>query len=86
MANIASTRTQWLNAELSAVDSEFRPAAAYYERQWSAMRQASADVTTWDTGVDYAVLRHVGEHSVRVPDGFVSGRMCGDHVHRWIIH
>lgn len=50
----------------------FQPAAAYYKRQWAGFGQASASVTTWDTGLPYDLLRHVGEQSVRVPEDFVS--------------
>lgn len=68
---IATEHLNHLNKELAAVD-HFKPAAAYYERQWAGLGQASPSVTTWDTGLSYDVLRHVGEQSVRVPDNFVS--------------
>lgn len=81
---IANDHIGHLNKELAEVD-RFQPAAAYYERQWAGLGQAGAQVTTWDTGLPYDLLRHVGEQSVRVPEGFVSiYNLCL--LHNWIFY
>lgn len=60
----------FLNSELAATDS-YKPEAYYFKKQWSHIQQASSDVTTWDTGVDYSLLRYIGERSVTTPKDFV---------------
>lgn len=69
---ILDAHTRYLAAEYAAVDTTFKPEAAYFERQWSDLGLASSEVTTWDTGLDWDILQHVAEHSIRVPDDFVS--------------
>lgn len=71
--DILDKHTEFLSAEFAAVDTTFEPEAAFFKGQWSEMGRPSSDeVTTWDTGLDWAILEHVAEHSVQVPEGFVS--------------
>lgn len=60
----------FLNSELTATDS-YQPEAYYFKKQWSHIQQASGNVTTWDTGIDYSLLRYIGEKSVSIPKDFV---------------
>lgn len=64
-----SEHTAWLNGKLKAVDT-FEPKPTYFQRQWSSIEQAGSAVTTWDTGVDVQLLRHVARKSVAVPEHF----------------
>lgn len=71
----------FLNSELAATDS-YQPEAYYFKKQWSHIQQASSDVTTWDTGVDYNLLRFIGEKSVSYPQDFVIMMLVTDNVLR----
>lgn len=59
----------FLNSELT---DSYQPEAYYFKKQWSHIQQASGNVTTWDTGVDYSLLRYIGEKSVTTPKDFVN--------------
>ncbi|XP_058443046.1 probable 2-oxoglutarate dehydrogenase E1 component DHKTD1 homolog, mitochondrial isoform X2 [Malaya genurostris] len=61
--------TEYLNAELQSVN-EFQPEKSYFEQQWNGIQQASNDITTWDTGVAYSLLRMIGTTSVSYPAEF----------------
>ncbi|KAJ1528513.1 hypothetical protein ONE63_006920 [Megalurothrips usitatus] len=61
--------TAWLNEKLKSTDN-FVPKPTYFQRQWSSVRQAGAAVTTWDTGVDVQLLRHIARKSVAYPEQF----------------
>lgn len=70
MDGVVKAYFDFLNSELTATDS-YRPEAYYFKKQWSHIQQASSNVTTWDTGVDYGLLRYIGERSVSIPKDFV---------------
>lgn len=71
MDGVVKAHWDFLNSELAATDS-YQPEAYYFQKQWSHIKQASGNVTTWDTGVDYSLLRYIGEKSVSVPKDFVN--------------
>lgn len=63
---------KYLNDELANA-ANYQPEAYHYQKQWNGIEQASPlSVTTWDTGMDYHILYHVGKQSVSFPDEFVS--------------
>lgn len=68
---LVRTHFDFLNSELVATDS-YQPDAYYFKKQWSHIQQATSSVTTWDTGVDYSLLRYIGEKSVTIPADFVN--------------
>ena len=59
-----------LNESLKKVD-DYKPEVNYYTGSWSLLKQASSQITTWDTGVDLNLLRFVGSKSVSYPQNFV---------------
>lgn len=67
---ISTTYTKQLNDELTNIDS-YRPEAYYFKKQWSGIQQAPSAITYWDTGLEYDLLRYIGEQSVYIPEGFV---------------
>ncbi|KAG4071158.1 hypothetical protein HA402_001148 [Bradysia odoriphaga] len=69
LVDVVKEHVAFLNSELSATDS-YKPEAYYFKKQWSHIQQASSNVTTWDTGVDYNLLRYIGEKSVTIPQDF----------------
>lgn len=68
---IIQTYFSHLNLELERAKT-YKPEAYYYQKQWKGFRQASSEVTTWDTGLDYSILHYVGIQSVSYPEHFVS--------------
>lgn len=60
----------YLNEELLNIET-FEPEAHYFKKQWSDMSQSSDSITYWDTGIDYNLLRYIGEQSVYTPTEFV---------------
>lgn len=68
---MAGSFTEKLNEELLKVDT-YQPDKHYYKKQWAGIEQASSAITSWDTGIDYELLRYIGEKSVQTPDSFVS--------------
>lgn len=60
-----------LNSELET-SKFYQPEPYYYKKQWKGIEQASSSLTTWDTGIDYSILHHIGIQSVSYPDNFVS--------------
>lgn len=68
---ISTTYTQQLNDELTNIDN-YQPEAYYFKKQWSGIQQAPSAITYWDTGLEYDLLRYIGEQSVHIPEGFVN--------------
>lgn len=68
---MAESYTRYLNEELANLNS-YQPDASYFKKQWKDIEQAPASITTWDTGMDYNILHHVGKQSVHIPENFVS--------------
>ncbi|XP_026279929.2 2-oxoadipate dehydrogenase complex component E1 isoform X1 [Frankliniella occidentalis] len=69
LEKIVADRMEWLNDKLKKIDS-FVPKPTYFQRQWSSVEQAGAAVTSWDTGVDVQLLRHIARKSVEYPEHF----------------
>lgn len=77
--NIVTSHMEYLNQELSSID-QFKPESTY-KRQWHGLRQASNQITHWDTGIDWNVLNFVGRHSVYVPKDFnIHSHLLKTHV------
>lgn len=44
----------------------------YFTHRWENLKQAQANLTEWDTGVDLNLLQYVIEKSVDIKENFVS--------------
>lgn len=63
---------RYLNDELTSM-ATYQPESNAFRKQWQGIEPASSSsITTWDTGMDYHILHHVGKQSVAYPDNFVS--------------
>ena len=71
VSRMISTYTDYLNEQFNEA-ATYKPEASYLRDQWSGIEQASNNVTYWDTGVNFDILRYIGEKSVSYPEGFVS--------------
>lgn len=69
--NIVENHTTWLNETLKEPSKDISGYSTYLDGRWTKMKQAEANVTRWDTGVELDLLRFVGEQSVQVPPNFV---------------
>uniref|UniRef100_A0A2M4BCS7 Putative 2-oxoglutarate dehydrogenase e1 subunit n=2 Tax=Anopheles marajoara TaxID=58244 RepID=A0A2M4BCS7_9DIPT len=58
-----------LTAELQAYE-QYEPERTYFQQQWSGLEQPGNEVTTWNTGLDYRLLDHIGRASVSYPPDF----------------
>lgn len=68
---VSDRHQRYLNEELTNT-ANYQPEAYYFHKQWQGLEQASSSsITTWDTGMDYHILHHVGKQSVSYPDNFV---------------
>lgn len=72
--NIIKTHTEFLANELASWDS-YEPEASYFNSQWKGFQQASSEVTSWDTGIDYSLLSFIGRKSVSFPQDFVNTKI-----------
>lgn len=62
----------WLNKTLKEFSKNMsEQSTTYLAGRWTKMKQAEANITRWDTGVEPDLLRFVGEKSVQVPPNFV---------------
>lgn len=68
---ISKSYTESLNVELASIDA-YQPEKYYLNRQWKNLEQAPSAITYWDTGLDYDLLRYIGQQSVHIPENFVS--------------
>uniref|UniRef100_A0A182P7W8 Transketolase-like pyrimidine-binding domain-containing protein n=1 Tax=Anopheles epiroticus TaxID=199890 RepID=A0A182P7W8_9DIPT len=66
---ISKSHQNYLNAELQACE-QYEPERSYFGKQWAGLQQPGDEVTVWNTGVDYRLLAHIGEESVKLPEGF----------------
>lgn len=67
---VSDSHFRYLNDELTNLKS-YQPEAYYFKKKWSCVEPASSSITTWDTGMDYNILCHVGAQSVHYPENFV---------------
>jgi hypothetical protein len=70
---ITQKHMDYLTEELANVES-YEDEQLYFQGLWAGFRQAPNRITVWDTGVDSALLKSIGQTSVSYPVGFV--RMC----------
>lgn len=68
---ITEAHTRFLNTELEN-EKTYQPKPYYFKKQWQGVEQASSSITTWDTGLEYSILLHIGKQSVHYPENFVS--------------
>ncbi|EAA06290.5 AGAP000551-PA [Anopheles gambiae str. PEST] len=66
---ISNSHRNYLTAELAACE-QYEPERSYFGGQWAGLQQPGDEVTVWNTGVDYRLLSHIGQESVRLPEGF----------------
>lgn len=72
--NIIKTHTEFLANELASWES-YEPEVSYFNSQWTGFQQASSEVTSWDTGIDYSLLSFIGRSSVSFPQDFVNTKI-----------
>jgi len=60
-----------LNKTLKESSKNTSGQSVIYTERWEKMKQAEANVTQWDTGVELGLLQFVGKKSVQVPPNFV---------------
>ena len=69
-----------LNSCLAESDT-YKPPAAQFKAQWSAIEPATNNITVWDTGVPTQLLKQIGVTSVTLPDNFtIHPRLMRSHV------
>ncbi|KAI9563198.1 hypothetical protein GHT06_010655 [Daphnia sinensis] len=72
--NLLTTHTNQMSIAFKEADSYSPSASTSYsqvgEQQSKALKTATGDITSWDTGVDLDVLRWVGARSVHIPSNF----------------
>uniref|UniRef100_A0A182V1H7 Transketolase-like pyrimidine-binding domain-containing protein n=1 Tax=Anopheles merus TaxID=30066 RepID=A0A182V1H7_ANOME len=66
---ISNSHRNYLTAELAGCE-QYEPERSYFGGQWAGLQQPGDEVTVWNTGVDYRLLSHIGQESVRLPEGF----------------
>lgn len=73
IVRITGEQFEYFNKELLAAES-YTPEKSYFDKQWQGFVQAPKDLTTWDTGITWDLLSHVGKASVYHPANFVIAR------------
>ena len=69
VSEAVSAHMNMLNDHFKAMDS-YTPVRSNLAGAWSGLKEATGDLTTWDTGVGADVLKYVGSQSVKYPDSF----------------
>lgn len=80
--NTIDNHTALLNKALkeSMEDVSRQSDASYLTGRWTGMKQAEANITRWDTGVDLRLLQFLGKKSVQVPSNLVSKLIVSNNV------
>ncbi|XP_077274295.1 putative 2-oxoadipate dehydrogenase complex component E1 homolog isoform X1 [Temnothorax americanus] len=80
--NIVESHTAWLNKTLKESSKDISAqSTTYLAGRWTKMKQAEANITQWDTGVELDLLRFVGEKSVQVPSNFdIHPQLLKNHI------
>ncbi|XP_014469454.1 PREDICTED: probable 2-oxoglutarate dehydrogenase E1 component DHKTD1 homolog, mitochondrial isoform X2 [Dinoponera quadriceps] len=65
--NSVENYTAWLNRILKESTEEAPRQRDYLTGRWTGIKQAEANVTQWNTGVELSLLKFVGKKSVEVP-------------------
>ncbi|KAI4467524.1 2-oxoglutarate dehydrogenase [Holotrichia oblita] len=66
---VINEHKDWLNDNLKEVD-HYKPKDPCFKRQWEGYQQAKEVVTTWTTGLDVSLLKHIGIKSATYPQNF----------------
>ncbi|GJQ76322.1 hypothetical protein Trydic_g2045 [Trypoxylus dichotomus] len=66
---VANEHKNWLNDNFKEVD-HFKPEDPCFKRQWEGYQQAKEVITTWTTGLNLSLLKHIGVRSVTYPENF----------------
>lgn len=70
--NTVESYIAWLNKALKDSVNDISTAqSVYLAGRWTGMKQAEANITQWDTGVDIDLLKFVGQKSVQIPANLV---------------
>lgn len=67
--SITADHSKWLNDRLKNVDN-YVPEDPCFTKQWTGFKQASPEISTWDTGLETNLLSYIGRKSVNYPSGF----------------
>ncbi|XP_018349892.1 PREDICTED: probable 2-oxoglutarate dehydrogenase E1 component DHKTD1, mitochondrial isoform X2 [Trachymyrmex septentrionalis] len=79
--NIIDNHTTWLNKTLKESSKNTSKPSTVYAGRWAKMKQAEANITRWDTGVELDLLHFVGKKSVQVPSNFaIHPQLLKNHV------
>ncbi|KYM93516.1 PREDICTED: probable 2-oxoglutarate dehydrogenase E1 component DHKTD1 homolog, mitochondrial isoform X1 [Cyphomyrmex costatus] len=79
--NIINSHTTWLNKTLKESFKDESRLSTNYTGRWAKMKQAEANITRWDTGVELGLLHFIGEKSVQVPSNFaIHPQLLKNHV------
>ncbi|XP_018378530.1 PREDICTED: probable 2-oxoglutarate dehydrogenase E1 component DHKTD1, mitochondrial isoform X2 [Trachymyrmex cornetzi] len=79
--NIIDSHITWLNKTLKESSKDASRPSTVYAGRWAKMKQAEANITRWDTGVELDLLHFVGEKSVQVPPNFtIHPQLSKNHV------
>ncbi|EFN80022.1 probable 2-oxoglutarate dehydrogenase E1 component DHKTD1 homolog, mitochondrial [Harpegnathos saltator] len=65
--NTVESHTGWLNRILKESTEDASRQPGYLAGRWIGIKQAEANVTQWDSGVELSLLEFVGRKSVEVP-------------------
>ncbi|XP_032684667.1 probable 2-oxoglutarate dehydrogenase E1 component DHKTD1 homolog, mitochondrial [Odontomachus brunneus] len=68
--NTVESYTVWLNRILKESTEDASRQSGYLAGKWTGMKQAEANITQWNTGVELNLLEYVGKKSVQVPADF----------------
>ncbi|EFN67404.1 Probable 2-oxoglutarate dehydrogenase E1 component DHKTD1, mitochondrial, partial [Camponotus floridanus] len=81
--NTIESRTTLLNKALkeSMENMPRQLATSYLTGRWTGIKQAEANITQWDTGVDLHLLQFLGKRSVQVPPNLdVHPQLLKNHI------
>lgn len=80
--NIVESHIAWLNETLKESSNDIsRQSETFLAGKWSKIKQAEANITQWDTGVELDLLQFVGKKSVQVPPNFdVHPQLLKNHI------
>ncbi|KAG5337672.1 DHTK1 dehydrogenase, partial [Acromyrmex charruanus] len=79
--NIIDNHITWLNKTLKESSKDASRPSTVYAGRWAKMKQAEANITQWDTGVELGLLHFVGEKSVQMPPNFaIHPQLLKNHV------
>ncbi|XP_050448038.1 2-oxoadipate dehydrogenase complex component E1 isoform X2 [Cataglyphis hispanica] len=80
--NTIESHTALLNKALKESEDVSRHlTTSYLTGRWTGIKQAEANITRWDTGVDLRLLQFLGKKSVQVPPNFdIHPQLLKNHI------